>query len=138
MSPARASQYLLDTCTLIDLAGDPDRVAEPVKVLFARPSTGLFVSAASAWEVTIKTERGRLPNGTTLIDAWDRNLQAMQAERLEISHADALAAGSLSWAHRDPFDRMLVAQAIRSGCHLATRDHALLSSGMVQILDTRR
>ena len=137
MSPAPSRKILLDTCTLIDLAGEPQRVAEAAMAHLSDVSTRLFVSAASAWEVAIKTERNRLPNGAALIDAWDANLQAMRAETLPISHADALAAGSLDWEHRDPFDRMLVVQALGHGMRIATRDRTILASGRAPALDTR-
>ena len=99
-------------------------------------STRLFVSAASAWEVAIKTERGRFPDGREMIDAWDRILKALSAEELDITHRDALTAGSLDWAHRDPFDRMLVAQAVRRGVQLATRDRTIITAELVPTVDT--
>ena len=136
MSPAAAA-VLLDTSTVIELSAQPHRVAEPIRGFLAQPSTRLFVSAATAWEVAIKTARGRLPRGAALIDAWEHNLREMRAEPLDISHLDALAAGSLEWAHRDPFDRMLVAQAIRYGCRLATRNREILAADVVPTIDTR-
>lgn len=57
---------------------------------------------------------------------------------LEISAADAILAGELAWDHRDPFDRMIVAQAARRGYRLATSDAALLRVAPVATLDTRR
>lgn len=137
MSTNPSTAVLLDTCTLIDLVGDPGMLAESVRTRFARPSTRLFVSSASAWEVAIKTERGRLPGGAELIDAWEPALRSLRAEPLQITHADALYAGSLDWQHRDPFDRMLVAQAKRADLELATRDQRILSAGLVDTLDTR-
>lgn len=137
MSTNPSTGVLLDTCALIDLVGDPDMVAESIRTRFARPSTRIFVSSASASEVSIKTERGRLPGGAELINAWEPVLRSLRAESLDISHADALDAGSLDWEHRDPFDRMLVAQAKRSHLQLATRDQRILSAGLVDTLDTR-
>lgn len=76
-----------------------------------------FVSAASMWEVSIKTARGKLSIGETF-----DSVVADDFEPLPITHADARLAGSLPDHHCDPFDRMIVAQALAQDLVLVTRD----------------
>lgn len=128
---------LLDTCTLLDLTIAPDNIAEQVRSDLSDLSTRLLVSAATAWEVAVKTRQGRLPGGERLLTSWSQNLTDLQADPLDIDHDDAIRAGRLPWAHRDPFDRMLVAQAARHNLTLATRDEAIIDAGIVQTMDTR-
>ncbi len=128
---------LLDTCALLDLSVQSARITTSVRAHLGDPSTRLLVSAASAWEVAIKARQGRLPGGERLVASWDKSLLDLQAAPLVIEAADALRAGGLQWTHRDPFDRMLVAQASRYNVALATSDRVLVESGIVTTIDTR-
>lgn len=134
-SPGRA--VLLDTCALLDLSITPERIAPRVRDELVDVSTRILVSAASAWEIAIKTRHGRLAGGERLTASWEQNLVDLRADPLEIDAADAIRAGSLAWAHRDPFDRMLVAQATRYNLALATSDRAILDAGIATTIDTR-
>ncbi len=128
---------LLDTCTVLDLAVAPSRIADAALAELGDPSVNLLVSAASAWEISVKTRRGRLPGGERLLNSWQRSLLELRADPLGIDHDDAIRAGGLPWAHRDPFDRMLVAQAARLNVPLVTRDAVIIAAGVVPTLDTR-
>lgn len=128
---------LLDTCTVLDLAIAPSRIAAAAMAELGDPSTSLLVSAVSAWEISIKTRRGRLPGGERLLNSWRRSLLDLRADSLGIDHDDAIRAGGLPWAHPDPFDRMLVAQAARLNVALATRDAVIIAAGVVRVVDTR-
>jgi PIN domain nuclease of toxin-antitoxin system len=128
---------LLDTCTLLDMTIVPGRIAPAVLAALNDPSVELLVSAATAWEISIKTRQGKLAGGERLLASWDRALLDLQATPLGIDHDDAIRAGGLPWAHRDPFDRMLVAQATRHNVPLVTRDEVVLGAGVVATLDTR-
>lgn len=129
---------LLDTNALLWLVADPGRFAPTVADRLTSAEAGLMVSAASAWEVATKTRSGRLPGGEALVSAWSETLAGLRAEQLSIEPEDALLAGSLDWEHRDPFDRMIVAQARRRHLVVATSDDALLRAALVPVLDTRR
>lgn len=129
---------LLDTNALLWLVADPGRIEPGVADRLRSIETGLAVSAASAWEVAIKTRSGRLPGGDALVTAWSETLSALRAEQMAIEPEDALLAASLDWSHRDPFDRMLVAQARRRHLVVATSDPVLLGAGLVPVLDIRR
>jgi PIN domain nuclease of toxin-antitoxin system len=91
------------------------------------------VSAASAWEIAIKTRLGRL-DGESLLSAWSDIIDDMAASELAIESADAIFAGRLPWQHRDPFDRMLVAQATRRNLTIATRDKRILRAALTTTL----
>jgi PIN domain nuclease of toxin-antitoxin system len=125
--------FLLDTNALLWLVSTPDRVDTSVRDSLADPTNELIVSAASAWEIAIKTRIGRL-DGAPLLSAWDETLASMRAADLAIDSADAALAGQLSWNHKDPFDRMIVAQATRRGFTIATSDYRITKSALTAVL----
>ena len=84
----------------------------------ADPANNIFVSAASVWEVAIKRRSGKL----AFAGSPSAAISANGFFALPILPIDAEGAGSLSWDHSDPFDRMLVAQAKRAGLTLVTAD----------------
>lgn len=118
--------HLLDTHTFLWLVGEPAEVAEPVRDVLADPANELIVSAASAREAATKHRLGRLPL-PHLVHSWPERIVELGAVDLAVDSADALLAGSLAWEHRDPFDRLLVAQAIRRNLVLVTVDRAILA-----------
>lgn len=126
---------LLDTHTLLWLVSDPSRLAAPALTILAAPETTLWVTAASAWEISIKTRLGRL-DGEPLLSAWSEVLATMKASELPIESADAILAGRLPWEHKDPFDRSIVAQALRRNLTIATRDPKIIDAAMTPILTT--
>ncbi|MGK2904536.1 MAG: type II toxin-antitoxin system VapC family toxin, partial [Mycobacterium sp.] len=125
--------YLLDTNAVLRLASAPDRIAPAVRDTLADQANELIVSAVSAWEVAIKTRIGRLDGGP-LLSAWDETLEAMNATNLAIDSTDAIVAGQLNWAHKDPFDRMIVAQAVRRGLTIATRDDQIAAGAFTAVI----
>ncbi len=120
-----AMRYLLDTHTLLFAQADPARLSRRSKRIIEDRSTRLLVSAASAWEVATKHRLGRLPTAASLIARWSDQLKEMDAHELEITSAHALLAGSFAVDHRDPFDRLLAAQAVIENVTLLTDDPAL-------------
>lgn len=128
---------LLDTNALLWLVADPDRLSQEARERLLSDESELVVSAASAWEVATKTRSGRLPGGEALVTTWAEVVAGLQAEQIAIDSADAILAGGLDWPHRDPFDRMIVAQACC--CHLtvATSDDVILGAALVTTFDIR-
>lgn len=124
---------LLDTNALLWLVSNPDRIAESVRETLADQTNELLVSAASAWEVAIKTRIGRL-DGTALLSAWGETLAGISATNLAMDSADAIIAGQLNWAHKDPFDRMIVAQAARRGLTIATSDDQIAEAALTTVV----
>lgn len=117
-------RFLLDTHVLLWLLGDPDRVPAPVRDRLADPAEELWVSAASALEVATKQRLGKLAAGG-LVSAWPDRIADIGAAELAVTSGHALLAGSMRWEHRDPFDRLLVAQATVEAMTLVTVDTAL-------------
>ena len=126
---------LLDTNALLWLVGALDKVSDSARQLLGDPETEIMVSAASAWEIAIKTRLGRL-DGEPLLSAWSDIIADMAATDLAIDAGDAILAGRLPWEHRDPFDRMLVAQAARRNLTLATSDADILRAALTPTLKT--
>jgi PIN domain nuclease of toxin-antitoxin system len=124
---------LLDTHTLLWLVSDPSQVAAPALTVLAAPETVLWVTVASAWEISIKTRLKRL-DGEPLLSGWTDILANMKASELSIGSADAILAGGLRWDHKDPFDRMIIAQALRRNLTIATRDPRIIDAAMTPVL----
>jgi PIN domain nuclease of toxin-antitoxin system len=103
-------KILLDTHTFLWLHTDPERLGEHLPLLEDRRNE-LLVSAASSWEIAIKYSLGRLALPEPPERYVPERLRLMDAKPLGIEHTHALAVAGLPRLHRDPFDRLLVAQA---------------------------
>lgn len=124
---------LLDTHTLLWLVSNPSQVASSALTVLSSPEANLWVSAASAWEISIKTRLGRL-DGEALLSAWSDIVANMSTSELPIESPDAILAGRLPWEHKDPFDRVIVAQALRRNLTIATRDTKIIDAAMTPTL----
>lgn len=113
--------FLLDTQLLLWAAGEPRRLSAPARKLLADPEHELLFSVASLWEVVIKCSLGR-PDFVVDPHVLRRGLTDNGYRELPITSAHALAVESLPPLHRDPFDRMLIAQATVEGLVLLTHD----------------
>lgn len=120
-------RHLLDTHIVLWLLGEPDAVPPDVLDELADRSHDLLVSAVSALEVSTKVRLGKLDAGRPLVGSWSARVEEIGARQLPLSTEAALLAGSLDWPHRDPFDRMLVAQAIEQNLVLVTADTTIRS-----------
>jgi PIN domain nuclease of toxin-antitoxin system len=115
-------KLLLDTCSFLWIASAPAILPPHVLQQFRSPDNEVFLSAASAWEIAIKHGLGRLP----LPEAPERFVPAEREAHgitaLPIDEESALHLFRLPALHRDPFDRMLVSQAIVHGLTIVTPD----------------
>ena len=118
-------KVLIDTHCWLWLCVSPERLSQKTLERLARSDTDRLLSAASVWEMVIKYDLGKLPLPIHPRDFVPTRLDATQTEVLEISSAHALRISDLPNHHRDPFDRMIVAQALVEGARLLTADHAL-------------
>lgn len=121
--------YLLDTCVLLWWWSEPERLSPRALSLLKDPENRYFVSAASAWEVATKYRIGKYPQGTQVIADWEKRLQVDGFEELPIGFRQALKAGILPGDHRDPFDRMIAAQAILADLSVLTCDPEIAGLG---------
>ncbi len=119
------SAYLLDSHALLWWWFDPERLSGAVQALLVDPSSRILVSAASVWELSLKHHQGKLPELATAMADLPGLLQADGFHPLPISLAHGLRAGGYNQPHRDPFDRMLAAQAELERLVLLTADPKL-------------
>ena len=110
-------RLLLDTNALLSWLADAG-LAVQVREAIADPANLVVVSAVSAWEISIKKALGKLAAPADL----EHQLQVGGFTSLPITIAHGIAAGQLARHHDDPFDRMLIAQAIAEGLTIVTRD----------------
>ena len=115
-------RLLLDTCTFLWLITDAPDLSATVRARFTDPANEIFLSAASAWEIGIKWKRGRLPLPQPPTSFVADQREAHGITPLAIDEESALHVTRLPDLHRDPFDRMLVSQAIVHGLVLLTPD----------------
>jgi PIN domain nuclease of toxin-antitoxin system len=127
-------RLLLDTHALLWALLEPARLSADASALIRHPANDVLVSAATAWELATKRRLGRLPQAGAVVAAYDAHLTRLRADELPVRSQHALLAGRLPVAHRDPFDRMLAAQAIFEGVVLVTLDPAF---GQFADLQTR-
>nr|WP_275112981.1 type II toxin-antitoxin system VapC family toxin [Rhodopila globiformis] len=124
----------MDTHVLIWAIGEPSRLGERTRAAVASPANQVLVSAATAWEIAIKHALGRL---TFPVDRFEEVLQRMGFDPLPVQLPHAIAAGRLPRHHDDPFDRMLIAQALTDGLTLATIDGAMARYDVPVLADCR-
>ena len=104
-------RYLLDTHTLLWWLFDDPKLSQRARTTIAAPENDILVSAASAWEIATKYRIGKLPEVGDIVSQFPLYLRKARFTALDVSVDHALLAGSLPGLHRDPFDRMLIAQA---------------------------
>jgi PIN domain nuclease of toxin-antitoxin system len=115
-------RLLLDTHALLWALLEPPRLSAAAAALIRDPANEVLVSAATAWEIATKIRLGRLPHAGAVVAAYAAHLARLRADELPVRAHHALLAGRLLVAHRDPFDRMLAAQATLEGALLVTID----------------
>ena len=125
-------RILLDTHVFLWLHTEPERLGEHLPVVEDQRNE-LLLSAASSWEIAIKHGLGRLPLPEPPQRYVPSRLRAIGARALPIEHTHALAVAALEPLHRDPFDRLLVAQAGLLDVPILTAD-PLLARYPVQAL----
>ena len=120
-------RLLLDTVTFLWLVAEPERLASSVRDAAVNPANEVYLSAVSVWEIAIKHAIGRLP----LPEAPERFVPQQRTlhgiESLPLDEDSTLQLPRLPALHRDPFDRMLICQAITHGLVVATPDRDIAS-----------
>ena len=114
--------YLLDTHVMLWALTDPKRLGGTAREVVENRSSRLIISAVSAWEIATKHRLGKLPQADVLLAGYSKHLDRLGVIRLPVAEDHALLAGRLEWDHRDPFDRMLAAQAMIESLVLITGD----------------
>jgi PIN domain nuclease of toxin-antitoxin system len=117
-------RLLLDTHVWLWLVAAPERLSRDARDRLELSDTRLFLSAASGWEMSIKQQLGRLELGGPAERVIPELMLRSDVTPLPITHLHGLRAGALPPHHRDPFDRMLIAQAQLEGLPIMTADAA--------------
>lgn len=118
-------RVLLDTHTFIWSDLEPHKLSETCRQILLDPKNTLFLSMASIWEMQIKLQLGKLTLRLPLVQVLteQRRVNRLQLLPIEVDHI--LALEGLPNYHRDPFDRLLIAQSIAEGMPIVSNDHLL-------------
>lgn len=119
-------KYLLDTSIFLWSLGAERKLNHKARELLSSSAAELYLSAASSWEISIKYALGTLALSKPPSQFVPDGVRALALRPLEITHFHSLAAGELPPHHRDPFDRMLIAQARMENMLLLTADRTFL------------
>ena len=117
-------RYLIDTHILLWWVFDDPQLTKDSRNLIANPDNLILVSSASAWEIATKYRIGKLPDAKKLVEQYTQTLKKADFVELSVTTAHALRAGLIPIEHRDPFDRMLMAQAEIENLPIITNDKA--------------
>lgn len=131
---AHPASVLLDTHVLLWMLRDPARLSGPALEVLRDSATEIAVSAASAWEIATKHRIGKLPGTEQVLSAYSAHLSRLRVVEIPVTSEHALLAGGLDWPHRDPFDRVIAAQAIVGSLPLVTADPAFQTLSGIRTL----
>ena len=126
-------RLLLDTHILLWWLADNKALGKQARTLLSAPRNTIFVSAASTWEISIKKARGLLEAP----DDIESIIEDEGFEKLAITLFHGERAGALPPIHRDPFDRMLIAQAQAEGLEIISSDNEMPKYG-IKVIDGRK
>jgi PIN domain nuclease of toxin-antitoxin system len=124
---------LLDTHTFIWMTSNPERIPEHSRAVLIDETRRRFLSIASVWEMAIKASLGKLDLGAPIAVFVERGMDDLQADFLPIDPIHALRVASLPLVHRDPFDRLLVAQALVEKLTIVSCDLCLDGYGVERL-----
>jgi PIN domain nuclease of toxin-antitoxin system len=118
-------RILLDTCTFLWIAGESKELTPASLRLFSDPANEVYLSSVSAWEIVIKHRLGKLPLPSPPREFVIGNREAHGIDPLPLDEESVLQLPRVPELHRDPFDRMLVCQAIAHSLTILTPDELI-------------
>lgn len=122
--------FLLDTHVILWALLDAPNLSSNAKKTIIAPENTLFASSASAWEIATKYRIGKLNQAEKLVKMYTQYIEKLHCKTLTISNEHALKAGTLPGPHRDPFDRMIMAQATIENLTVITKDPIFTEYGI--------
>lgn len=125
--------YLIDTHIMLWWFFEDPKLDTECRNIICNPDHLIFVSSVSAWEIATKYRIGKLPEAKQIVEEYSQILHRARFVELPMTSAHALRAGSLPIAHRDPFDRMIMAQAELESLPVITYDTAF-QTGLIQVI----
>ena len=126
--------YLLDTHVFLWAVQEDSKLSFNARNAIENTEALLYVSAISAFEITNKHRIGKLPEYTFVVENYLNIIQKLGAAELPVNTKHAQFAGKFEWPHRDPFDRVLAAQAFSDNLILITNDSVFQSLTWLNIL----
>ena len=126
-------RVLLDTHAFIWWIADDPKLPEAARQVISEGANTVFVSAATAWEITTKYRLGKLPGAALIAADVSRRIAAAGFAELAVTVYHAQTAGSLPGEHKDPFDRLLIAHALLEGIGLVSNERSFDSFGVARI-----
>jgi PIN domain nuclease of toxin-antitoxin system len=118
-------RILLDTCTFLWIITAKQKLSSSARELFVEPLNEVFLSSVSCWEIIVKYTLGRLPLPEPPEEFIPTQRKLHKIENLSLEEDAALHLAKLPDYHKDPFDRMIVCQAIVHGMTILTPDEAI-------------
>lgn len=131
------NRYLIDTHILLWWMFNDPKLDETSQNIIKDHQNQILVSSASAWEIATKYRIGKLPEAKELLEHYEEILMQARFLELSITTAYALRAGLLPITHRDPFDRMIIAQSELEQIPVITHDPAF-QTGLIQTIPAPR
>lgn len=115
-------KFLLDTHVMLWMLEDSASLSRKARALIEDGENELFWSAASFWELTVKSSLGKLKLAKDWIQVLEREKEENRVQDIPITWRHCRLHENLPWHHRDPFDRLLICQALSEGLTLLTKD----------------
>ena len=119
-------KILLDTCAFLWLTTDAPELSDKAKILFQNTSNAVYLSSVSIWEIIVKHQLGKLPLPSAADDFIKQQCEKHFVEYLSLDEKAVFNLSTLPNHHRDPFDRMLVCQAIAHDLTVLTSDKLIM------------
>jgi|688.fasta_scaffold556222_2 PIN domain nuclease of toxin-antitoxin system len=115
-------KYLIDTHVFLWMASSPEQLSEVARKIILRPENDLYVSVCSLWEMQIKQQLGKLKTDMPLCELWHKQRNFSRLNLLAIEEVHIWELEKLPHHHKDPFDRLLIAQAKHENMPLISAD----------------
>lgn len=115
-------KFLVDTHTFLWAVRSPQELGDQTRRLLADPDAELLISISVPWEIAIKSRIGKLENAANILENFEEFMSAGGFRILETSARHAIQSGALPLHHKDPFDRLLIAQALDLRVPILSRD----------------
>jgi PIN domain nuclease of toxin-antitoxin system len=119
-------KILLDTCAFLWLTTDAPELSDKAKILFQNTSNAVYLSSVSVWEIIVKHQLGKLPLPSAADDFIKQQCEKHFVEYLSLDEKAVFNLSRLPNHHRDPFDKMLICQAIAHDLTILTSDKMII------------
>ncbi|WP_026534472.1 type II toxin-antitoxin system VapC family toxin [Arthrobacter sp. H14] len=120
-----STNYLIDSQVLLFALVNPRALSPKARRIISNMDASLFASAATAYELAYKFQRGKLPGFERVFVGYEHHVRRIAPSTINVTTEHSLTAAELDWDHGDPFDRLIAAQAPIEGATLITPDETM-------------